>query len=673
MGRKRRRGKTKRASVRVAAAREERRERASSSQAESASRDGTSLWWLLAPIAVLLAYRGASAFEFVGDARFLIAENAYVKSASHWRETLVHDYFWSSSGQIIPYWRPFTKLSWLAEWQWFGSWAGGYAWVNVIWHALSCIGLGRLARQLGASRFLATIAAVAFALHPVAIEPVALIMARSDVVATAASIWAVVCFLAWRRATVRTQVRLWAVAHASCVVLAVASKEVAIVLPAVLASWALLEGDGRRERRRYLWTLVPSTAIAVTYYLVRRALLERVATGLSATELAIDPLRIVTGLGTYLRSGFPFAIVSGVREVPIAEAKSAFVLVQNLATLALAAAAVAWALRRRRGSLVALVGWAVVGLAPVLVTRGIAVPTAPDRYSHADRWLYYSLGPLVLAYSILGAQIGRWALARLEPKLGLRQRGIEIVLAAAVAAWAVVMLMRSGADRAELASDLAMIDNEDRVFYQGIPDRFRTHWDDCRHEQRILVKALMREKPAEALERGASAIERCPDDSDVQLYYLDALVQLRRFQEAEPFARRLVASPPRDLRNHGRLAYLAGVTFLQLGDTAAARPQLERAVRMGRASCKAFVALAEAAKARGRILEAVEHLETAYRCGGEHDASLRVAAATWLTNAKELDRARRVLDSLSGASLSPDQRNQVEALRLELGSEKPPQ
>jgi len=240
-----------------------------------------------------------------------------------------------------------------------------------------------------------------------------------------------------------------------------------------------------------------------------------------------------------------------------------------------------------------------------------------------------------------------------------------------VVAWAVLMLARSTADRAELASDLAMLDNEDRIFYRQIPERFRTHWDDCRHEQRVLVKALMQGRASEAAGRGGAALERCPDDPDVQLYVLDALVQLRQFQEAEPLALKLVASPPRDLRNHGRLAFLAGVTLLNRGETLRAKPLLEKAVRLGQTSCRSFIALAEAAKARGRVVEAAAHLETAFQCSGGKDASLRVAAATWLLDAGEREPAHRALAGLRGLSLSDDQAQQVTALRRALGDDVP--
>jgi hypothetical protein len=182
----------------------------------------------------------------------------------------------------------------------------------------------------------------------------------------------------------------------------------------------------------------------------------------------------------------------------------------------------------------------------------------------------------------------------------------------------------------------------------------------------------MKGRPSDAATRGKSALDRCANDADVQLYYLDALVQLRRFEEAEPLARRLVAAPPRDLRNHGRLALLAGTTLLERGDTAAAKPLVEKAVRLGLGGCKSFTVLAEVAKAHGRVLEAAQHLETAFQCGGGKDASLRVAAATWLLQAGERTEARRVLAGVRGLSLSDDQADQVSALLRELGAAAPP-
>lgn len=626
-----------------------------------ARRDPASRWgaltWLVAPLLALVAFRDSSRFEFVGDARFLIADNAFVKSVGAWAETLARDYFWSSSGQIIQYWRPITKLSWLLEWQWFGTWAGGYVWINVLWHAIGSVGVMRLATEVGLRRSVAAVAAVLYVLHPVCIEPVSLIMARSDVVVSAGGIWAVLAWRAWRRAASARARSIAIGTHVLALAVALGSKESAVVLPAVMLVWSVLDGDLRGGQRRRLASLLPSALLAIGYFVLRRVILERHAPGLSSTTLALDPLRLATGLAWYLRSSFPLRLDSSVREIPIAEAKSAGIVASTLITLVLLGLAAWWAARRRQAGLGTLLVWAILGVAPVLFTSNIAVPSAPDRYSLADRWLYFSLGPLVVAQVSVAVQLWEWLGRRLGESV--LPRLFASVGAASVAAWVVVMLVRSSADRAELASDLALLDNEDRVFYQQIPARFRSGFDECRHEERVLVKALMQGRPADAAERATRARELCPDHPALGLYQLDALVQLRRFEAAEPVARRLLETPPRDVRNHGRLAYLAGVTLLERGDTQAAAPLFESAVRLGHASCRSFIVLAEAAKARKRIVEAAGHLEKAYQCGGGKDPSLRVAAATWLFEAGEAEAARAALSSLQGLALSEDQAAQV--------------
>ena len=88
--------------------------------AERARRLARRLALPAAVVAVAAAYVDTLRQGFVADARFLLADNRYLDGWSAWRATLTHDYFWSSSGALIPYWRPLTKLSWLVEAQAFG-------------------------------------------------------------------------------------------------------------------------------------------------------------------------------------------------------------------------------------------------------------------------------------------------------------------------------------------------------------------------------------------------------------------------------------------------------------------------------------------------------------------------------------------------------------------------
>lgn len=109
--------------------------------------------------------------------------------------------------------------------------------------------------------------------------------------------------------------------------------------------------------------------------------------------------------------------------------------------------------------------------------------------------------------------------------------------------------------------------------------------------------------------------------------------------------------------------------LLERGDTAGAKPLLVKAVSFGYANCQIFVRLAQAAQAKGRIVEAAFDLETAFQCGGSKDASLRVTAAVWLYDAGERDAAHSVLGSMAGLPLSGDQVAQVQSLQQALDSE----
>ena len=193
-------------------------------------------WWLLAPAIVLFAYRLVSRNGFVGDANFLIAENRFVQDLVYLWENLRHDYFWSSSGATIPYWRPLTKASWVLEYQLFQGWSGGYALVQLGWHLLAVLGVEFLARCLGLARRWALLAGLLFGLSAVAIEPVSLLMARSDVVCVCAALWSVASWYRWSRSR-----RLrWLFSHLLALTLALGSKETGIIIAPVITLWTLL-------------------------------------------------------------------------------------------------------------------------------------------------------------------------------------------------------------------------------------------------------------------------------------------------------------------------------------------------------------------------------------------------------------------------------------------------
>jgi hypothetical protein len=77
--------------------------------------------------------------------------------------------------------------------------------------------------------------------------------------------------------------------------------------------------------------------------------------------------------------------------------------------------------------------------------------------------------------------------------------------------------------------------------------------------------------------------------------------------------------------------------------------------------------MAESARARGDVSGAAGRLEHAYECGGKRDASLLIAAATWLAGAHEEAHARALLAIASRHTLTPDQAAQATVIAKAIG------
>ena len=178
------------------------------------------LWWVIPFALGLFAYRGSFAYDYIADAVFLLEHNAHLTDWSYLWGTLTQDYFWSSSGNTIPYWRPVTTLLWLLEAQVFGIHTHVFHLFQFAWFSVAIGAVMALARTLGASRLSATIAGLLFALHPAAFEPVCLLMARSDVIGAAGALWAVFFWKRWQEGDSRAQML-----HVLCFLFALGAKE----------------------------------------------------------------------------------------------------------------------------------------------------------------------------------------------------------------------------------------------------------------------------------------------------------------------------------------------------------------------------------------------------------------------------------------------------------------
>lgn len=230
--------------------------------------------WIPLALGILsfLPYANSLGFDFVWDDRALILENPQVQDIRLLGQGLVSDY-WKSPDhpqRARFFYRPLVTISFFLDYSLWGENAFGFHATNLILHVLSVL-LVYACFSILADRELAFVSAALFAVHPVHTESVTWISGRTDLLASMLVLASFLCYLSIsRRGSV-------ALRGAVCLfyLLAMLSKEVAIVFPGIIALHFLLfcsQDDARWPvYRNVLWSLV---GIGLTYSAVRVVVLE---------------------------------------------------------------------------------------------------------------------------------------------------------------------------------------------------------------------------------------------------------------------------------------------------------------------------------------------------------------------------------------------------------------
>ncbi len=352
---------------------------------------------------------------FVWDDFAYIRDNLFLDDPAHIPLYFVND---ECVGLFAgtAYYRPLTTTSFALDKLAWGDWAGGYHATNLLLHLGACLLLFLLARRLTGSWEAALGAGILFAVHPVNVEPVAWIAARADLLC---GLFLLASFLAFpppSRAGGRTP---WPSLLAF--LLALASKEVAVILPALLFLHLLLagegggKGEGARARLAGLARPLFPYLLLAAFYLVLRLLV----LGDSPWEPAPLSLRAATAGATYLFHIAHAFLPLGLRIFYDMSPHTALLSPLPLAGWALAAVlgAAPWLVRRRFPVVPLGVAWFLLALLPASNLPALLQPSPV-----ADRYLYIPLLGLGLALAgllapALRAPAGRrllpWALAAL--------------------------------------------------------------------------------------------------------------------------------------------------------------------------------------------------------------------------------------------------------------------
>jgi len=159
---------------------------------------------LLLAVATVAVYSNVHRFDFINiDDQLYATENENIQAgltgeSVRWAFTTGHG----------ANWHPLTWLSHTLDVELFGMWAGGHHVTNALLHLLNVLLLFCVVRAMTGAVWRSALVAAIFALHPIAVESVAWISERKNVLSTAfwlATMWAYVWYVrrpggpgAWR-------------------------------------------------------------------------------------------------------------------------------------------------------------------------------------------------------------------------------------------------------------------------------------------------------------------------------------------------------------------------------------------------------------------------------------------------------------------------------------------
>jgi len=567
-----------------------------------------------APLVAVLLYLPALGHEFVFDDRAVIENNPLVVEDGAWPRIFTTPY-WNAPGHGGTLYRPLTTLSFAVDHALAGLHPVWYHGVNVLLHALVVFLVTLLALAILPGGRAAAIVGILFAVHPVHVEAVAGVVGRSELLAAAGVLAAL---LLHRRALCARGPTYLALGAAACAaaLLGMLSKESAVLTPVLcgLADWTFpSEPDPGRRRRLFLYGgQLASVAVFMT---ARVLVLGSVGVGgtipfVDNPAAAAGALRgRLTGLASVARYAlllvFPARLSADYSYDQIPVAKSPFDPWVLAGVLVVAVVASGLWLRKRRP----VAGFALLWIgASSLLTTNIVVFIGTLL---AERLMYLpSLGVCLLVGWVVARPGGRH----------LRALVTGLCFAAALAAAA-----RSAVRLREWHDDFALYRSAARTSPRSARIRYN------------LGNAYLRQEDyanAEGNYRRALAIY--PEFSDARANLGMALLQQGRSREAVTLLEASVRAHPQQPDLHLNL----GTAYRSTGNADRAEAEYRKALAIDPRSSKALNNLGAMARSRGAIEEAVGYLRRAVELD-PGSTILRINLADALTAAGDQDEAAK--------------------------------
>jgi hypothetical protein len=467
----------------------------------------------------LLLYAPSLSGLFTFDDRMIVLGDRAVTGESSLVDVFTRPYFAAPGAATAIAYRPATVWSLGLDARLFGLSPFAMRLENVLWAGLGAGLFALLAAKLGAPAAVSWSVLVLLSAHPVRSEAIVTIVGRSEVLAFALTVSAILLGRKSWTAPPGPRRSSLAVASGGAILLALLSKETAFAAPGLLLLVAAADGEGRGSPRRWapLLPVVLSWSLAfAAAFLLRRAVLGGFVTAsspsISPIENALATLRpadrFAAAIALLPRAAgqllWPRTLVAdyGSRGLPVARLLDPFAV---LAGAAVAAAALLAALGVRRAvPLVALgIGWAAVSYLPF---ANLFFPTA---VIFAERLLFTPSAGVVLAVAAALSFASEWR----------GTRTVRGAFALAVGGLAVLGAARIESRLPEWRDDRALFS----AVVRDLPGNGRAWWNlalialsdgDAAGAQRSLTAALRADpslKPSVAALRDHAGRLRRPD------------------------------------------------------------------------------------------------------------------------------------------------------------------
>ncbi|MCW5891999.1 MAG: tetratricopeptide repeat protein [bacterium] len=606
-------------------------------------------WLCAAALVVLVAVAFSPTLQngFVDyDDNITVTENLAFRglSPAHLR--------WMATATVGGHWQPLAWLTLAVDHAAWDMEPRGYHLTNLAWHALAAVlVMAVLAALLRAAEpppvaaarvtLAATLAAAAWALHPLRVESVAWVTERRDLVSTLFWLAAVLAYL---RAHAPGRRRgPWLAAAVAATALSLLGKAWAITLPAVLLivdAWPLRR-FGRERVGAILLEKLPFVVLALLAAAATRLAQAAMPTGLENHPLPSRLVQAAYGLVWYPWTTLVPTGLSPLHELvpPLDPAEPRF---GAPIVLLLAAAALLVVQRRRWPALLAAVAAYVVIVSPVLGLAQVGPQLVADRYAHLATLPFFALaaGGLYAAFgtsparaaaigalagvAILGLGAATWRQTQYwHDDVALWTRAVEVDGQNAFARTALGAALQAqdrladALPQAEVVLALLMGRDTPEPVLETVRTNLTRGWAT------VAMQSLMAGDADDARTAALRALGVGQDDAPAMLTVGAVLLRTKNTAEAALAYERALAGDPTQTAARTGLAAVQ----LEAGEPAEAEKNLRAVLDADPSQVGARINLGVALRRQGRPAEAIPILEEALRLEPNSVAAQRGLAA----------------------------------------------